>query len=309
MPLAARPRRLTLLAAAVLTAALTGCGEAQEPATPTTVPGPLAAAPLVVDGPGRYQGELVSGGLLRRFVLVVPAIASRPAPLVIVLHGFMGYPAEVERDTGMSEIAEREGFLVVYPEGHGRPRSWRSDPRRGDLDVDFVRELVALLDEAVGLDPARVYAAGMSNGGGMAARLACDASDLVAAIGPVAGAYFFGECEPERPVPVVAFHGDADPIVPYGGMGRILPAAEEWAGDWAARDGCDAVPAMTAVASDVTALRWIGCEAGAEVVLYRVSGGRHGWPGSARSGDWLGTTASVEASEVIWDFFAAHPMP
>lgn len=286
-----------------------GCREGAEPATTTGPETPATASPLVVEGPGRYEGEVVSGGLVRNFVLVVPEAAPRPAPLVILFHGFMGNPQEVERDTAMSTVAEAEGFVVVYPEGSGRPRSWRSDPRLGDLDVTFVRDLVARLDRALDVDEARVYAAGMSNGGGMAARLACDAADLVAAIGPVAGAYFFGDCVPVRPVPVIAFHGDADPIVPYAGWAPFLPGVEAWAGGWAERNGCGAEPSLGAVAVGVTTLRWTGCTAGADVVLYTVAGGHHGWPGSKRAGEYLGSTGSVDASDLIWEFFAAHPMP
>jgi polyhydroxybutyrate depolymerase len=298
---------VVLLSAVVLAS----CSNEGGATTSTTVPGTTVpvAVPLVVNGPGRYGGEVASGGLLRRFVLVVPETAPRPAPLVIVFHGFMGSPAEVEEGTGMTRVAEEHGFVVAYPEGYGRPRSWRSDPRRGDLDVVFTRDLVALLDEALGIDGARVYAAGMSNGGGMAARLACDAADLVAAVAGVAGAYFIGDCAPVRPVPVILFHGDADPIVPYEGWGRLLPAIEDWAGEWATRNGCEALRTFEAVTRDVTASRWIGCAADAQVVLYTVVNGHHGWPGSDRTGPWLGSTDSVDASELLWEFFSAHPMP
>lgn len=307
-----RPARLvrSTVAVTVLCFVVAACGETQQATTTAPVPTtPPAATPPVVNGPGRYEGEVISGGLLRNFVLVIPEAVLPPAPLVIVFHGFMGSPTEVEEDTGMTTIAEEEGFAVVYPEGLGRPRSWRSDPRRGDADVTFVRDLVARLEGAYGIDERRVYAAGMSNGGGMAARLACDASDLVAAIGPVAGAYFFGACSPGRPVPVIAFHGDADPIVPYEGWGPFLPGIEDWAGEWAARNGCDGGPTHEAVASDVTVSRWGGCDAGADVVLYTVADGRHGWPGSERPGELLGSTHSVDASRLIGEFFAAHPMP
>lgn len=289
---------------------LAACGAATEPPTTgeggTTAP---QASPLVVEGPGRYEGEIVSTGLLRRFVLVVPRAAPRPTPLVIVLHGLMGSPRELERDTGMTEVAEREGFAVVYPEGQGLPRSWRSDPRRGDLDVTFIRDLVALLSRAYDFDERRVFAAGMSNGGGMAARLACEASDVVAAVGGVAGAYFLGNCGPLRPVPIIAFHGDADPIVPYEGWGPFLPPIEEWAGQWAARNGCNAEAEAEPVAADATVYRWQDCSDQADVVLYKIADGRHGWPGSSRAGEYLGTTDSLYASQLIWDFFAAHPMP
>jgi polyhydroxybutyrate depolymerase len=268
-----------------------------------------AAVPLVVEGPGRYGGEVRSGGVLRRFVLVVPESAPDPAPLVIVFHGFMGSSSEVEQLTGMTELAEEEGFLVVYPEGSGLPRSWRSDPRRGDSDVVFVRDLVGLLTEAVGIDDTRIFATGMSNGGGMAARLACDASDVIAAVGTVAAAYPTGECSPDRPVPVIAFHGTSDPIVPYQGWGLLLPGVEAWAAGWAERDGCRTGPVDEAVAPDVTRVSWGDCGATAEVILYKVAGGRHGWPGSGRHTYWGGSTDSVDASALLWEFFAAHPLP
>lgn len=313
-PVPGRARRCARRAGAagLAVAALLGaCGHAAEPAATTSEPTtpPPVASPLVVGGPGRYQGEVVSGGLLRRFVVVVPASAPSPAPLVIVFHGFMGNPAEVEEDTGMSEVAEAGGFVVVYPEGEGRPRSWRSDPRRGDPDVVFSRDLVALLDQVVGVDEARIYAAGMSNGGGMAARLACDAADLVAAVGGVAGAYFAGNCAPTRPVAVIAFHGGADPIVPYDGWGPFLPRIEEWASGWAARNRCTSEPSVEQVASDVSVLAWGECAAGADVALYTVADGRHGWPGSERAAAALRSTDSLDASQLIWDFFLAHPRP
>ncbi|HUU62133.1 MAG TPA: PHB depolymerase family esterase, partial [Acidimicrobiia bacterium] len=303
-------------ALALVTLLLAACAEAGGATTTAAAPTAAApstslpvAAPLVVEGPGRYDGEVVSGGLLRRFVLVVPESASDRAPLVIVFHGFMGSPEELEESIGMTALAAEEGFLVVYPEGAGRPRRWRSDPRQGDGDVAFIRDLVALLGDAVGIDWQRVYTAGMSNGGGMAARLACDASDLVAAAGAVAGAYPTGDCSPGRPVPVVAFHGTADPIVPYEGWGALLPAVEDWATGWADRNGCASDSGPAAVTADVTRRHWGNCAAGADVVLYTVAGGRHGWPGSGRATGWSGSTDSVDASALLWEFFAAHPLP
>ncbi len=311
-PVAVTRRRQPVLAvlavAAVLVAACGGGGGETTTTAPPTTAQPVAA-PLVVEGPGRYDGEVVSGGLLRHFVLVVPEAAARPAPLVIVFHGFMASPREVEELTGMSALAEEDRFVVAYPEGSGLPRSWRADPRRGDRDVLFTRDLVALLDEAVDVDRGRVYAAGMSNGGGMAARLACDASDLVAAVGAVAAAYPTGDCSPGRPVPVIAFHGTDDPIVPYEGWAPLLPAVEDWATGWAGRNGCGSDPGTEALAADVTGVLWDDCDAGAEVLLYTVAGGRHGWPGSGRDTGWGASTDSVDASVLLWEFFAAHPMP
>lgn len=276
--------------------------------TPVPTTGPVAS-PLVVGGPGRYEAEVLSAGLRRRFVLVVPESVSSPAPLVLVFHGFAGSPRAVEELSAMTELAEAEGFLVVYPEGAGLPRRWRADPRQGGLDVAFVRDLVAAVGEAIPVDRARVYAAGMSNGGGMAARLGCDAADLVAAVGAVAGAYNSAACSPTRPVPVIAFHGTADPIVPYEGWRPLLPAIEPWAAGWAERDGCDTDPGRERVAPDVVLTSWDGCDGGARVFLYTVEGGRHGWPGAGSETGWSASTDSVDASALLLEFFAAHPLP
>lgn len=291
------------------TAAASPAGPASPAPTTTSATMP-AAAPLAVSGPGRYEVELVSGGLVRRFLLVVPGSAPDPAPLVLVFHGFTRSPEEIEATSGMSALAEEHGFIVAYPAGTGFPRRWLSSPLLGDQDVAFARDLVALVSGAVGIDSKRVYAAGMSNGGGMAARLACDAADLVAAVGPVAAAYpSGGSCEPSRPVPVAAIHGTADPIVPYGGRGEALPAVEGVLAFWVGENRCELERVADEAAEGVTRLAWTGCADGADVVLFRIDGGRHGWPGSGDTTVWGKTTDAVDASALLWEFFAAHPMP
>jgi polyhydroxybutyrate depolymerase len=293
----------TTAAAPATTASTTTAAPAT---TITTLP---AVAPLVVDGPGRYEAEVLSGGLVRRFVLFVPDALAEPAPLVLVFHGFTRGPEDAESQSDMSALAAEHGFVAVYPAGTGFPRRWLSGAAQGGQDVAFARDLVALISGAVAIDLGRVYAAGMSNGGGMAARLACDAADLVAAIGPVAAAYPAGPCEPSRPVPVVAFHGTADPIVPYEGRGEALLPVEGVMAGWVERNGCDPAPVVAEVAAEVTLLAWDGCTGGADVWLYRVAEGRHGWPGSGDTSPWGATTDAVSASALLWEFFAAHPMP
>ncbi len=275
----------------------------------TTTSALVEVAPLVVDGPGRYEAEVLSGGLVRRFLLVVPAAAPDPAPLVLVFHGLTRSPEEIEATSGMSAVAEEQGFVVAYPSGTGWPRHWLTSPWQGSEDVDFTRDLVALVSAEVSIDPSRVFAAGFSNGGGLAARLACDAADLVAAVGPVSAAYPSGPCEPSRPVPVIAIHGTADPIVPYAGLGEALPAVEAVMTDWGKRNGCAPGPVTTEAAADVTLFAWGDCTAGADVRLYRVAGGRHGWPGSGDTSAWGRTTDAIDAAALLWEFFAAHPMP
>jgi polyhydroxybutyrate depolymerase len=291
-----------LLSACSATAATTTTAAST---TTTTI---LEADPLVLDGPGTYDGEVLSGGGIRRFTLYVPEEIASPAPLVLVFHGFTSNPDRVADLSGMSAVADREGFAVAYPAARGIPSAWRADTgRQGDTDVVFVRDLVEVIGEAIPIDDARVYAAGMSNGGGMAVRLGCEAADLVAAVAPVAGAMVVPVCDPVRPVPMIAFHGTEDRVVPYEGLGLLnLPDVEDLLAGWAVGNGCGPDPDAERVAGDVVRSTWGGCDA--EVVLYTVEGGRHGWPGSERAIRELDSTRSIDASALIWEFFADHPM-
>jgi polyhydroxybutyrate depolymerase len=266
-----------------------------------------SAAPLVIDGPGAYTGEVVSGGRLRRFRLHVPESLQAPAPLVLVFHGFTRTPEDVEELSGMTPIAEREGFVVAYPAALGFLPAWEVDEAtRGGADVQFVRDLVAAVSAAIDVDPDRVFATGMSNGGGMAGRLGCDAPDLVAAVAPVAAAHTVDGCDPDRPVPVVAFHGTADLIVPYRGFDVLgVPPIERWAAEWAERNGCEQDPLVERITSDVERRTWVDCDA--DVVLHTVYGGGHGWPGSERAARQGDSATSIDASDLIWEFFVRHP--
>jgi polyhydroxybutyrate depolymerase len=247
--------------------------------------------------------------MVRRFRLVIPRLVPDPAPLLLVFHGFTRSPEEIEATTRFSALAEEEGFVVLYPAGTGFPTRWLASPWQGDQDVVLTRDLVALVSTAVSIDARRVFAAGFSNGGGMVARLACDAADLVAAVGPVAAAYPVGPCDPSRPVPIAAVHGTADPIVPYWGLGEALPAVEAVLASWVEGNGCETSPITQEVAPGVTRLAWGGCAAGADLILYRVAEGRHGWPGAGDESVWGRTTDEVDASALLWEFFATHPMP
>lgn len=299
-------------ALALMVVAAAACSESAPPSSSTApAEDSSATGPLVpsfsIDGPGRYEGQLPVGGTLRRFVLWVPDSVRSPAPLVVVLHGFGADPEAVESLSGFHLLGERAGFVVAYPQAAGRPARWRTDARlQSDADVEFVRALVALIEGVIAIDPAGVYAAGMSNGGGMASRLACDAADLFAAVGSVSGAHSEGPCRPARPVPVAEFHGTADVIVPYEGWPHVLAAADAWAEAWAERNGCSGPEVTRAVTDDVDLLSWPGCAA--SVHLYRITGGGHGWPGSERASLRGDSTMSIDASEYLWRFFEMHPL-
>jgi polyhydroxybutyrate depolymerase len=257
---------------------------------------------------------LVSGGQIRQYRRHVPPgyQAGTPIPLVLGFHGQGGDAAGFESYSGLSTLADGAGFIAVYPQGLGEMAGW--DTWHGSADVQFVRDLLDGLQASCSIDPRRIYAAGHSRGGGMVNRLGCDLADRLAAIGPVSGAYeTTTACSPSRPVPVIAFHGLDDPVVYYNGFrppGQIHDAyfaigtpIPQWASAWADRDGCSFPSAAVPAAAPLTGQAWGDCAAGAEVVLYTVDGGGHGWPGGP--GEPAG---DFSAAQMIWDFFLRHPL-
>jgi polyhydroxybutyrate depolymerase len=270
------------------------------------------------------NGEVVSSGQQRRYLLYVPDTydSSTPTALVICIHGFAQWPAHQMEMTGWNELADESGFIVVYPEGTGFPLRWNAGGRLGTaedpmLDVVFLSDLIDALAEQYNIDGARVYANGLSNGAGMSHMLACKLSDRIAAIGTVAGAYSlpWNECTPTRPVPVIAFHGTDDPIVPYGGEaahgpGFSLAPVTLWAARWAEMNGCADAPLQLPASGEATGVRYAECDQNAEVVLYTIRGGGHTWPGGEPLPEWLTghTTGDVEATENMWEFFTLHPL-
>jgi polyhydroxybutyrate depolymerase len=272
------------------------------------------------------------GQARRTYLLFTPASRAPAAgyPLVVTLHGGAGTAEQMMSFSRFNAIAAREGFAVAYPQGTGR--RW-NDGRvfrgRGETDADdvaFIRAVVADIGErGTPLDGKRIFAAGISNGGFMSFRLACEAADLFAAVAPVTAtmpADLGDRCKPSAPMAVLLINGTADPLVPYvGGHVRTLFGlrGEIWSTDrtiafWAERNRCAAPPETRALAdrdsadgSRVIELAYARC-AGARVRLLRIEGGGHTWPGGTQylPVAWIGpTNRDIDASEVIWRFFKA----
>lgn len=294
-----------------LPAATAQPGATQPPAVtpvPVTTTVPLTTAPAPPQA-GTTRRTVEVAGRERRYVLHIPgSLEAGPVPLVIDFHGLTATPDREESISGMRRKADAEGFLVAQPAAGLVGNAW--DTLEGSDDVEFARAIVEDVSRHALLDRSRIYAVGFSAGGGMADRVACDAADLVAAVGVVAGAHFgWRRCAPERAVPIIAFHGDEDIVVPIEGFGLLLPGITEWAEQRAARAGCQPEPIDSRPADDVARHMWGGCDLGALVVLYVIDGGGHGWPGtpdSSRVGD---TTDSIVATDLIWDFFATYTLP
>jgi polyhydroxybutyrate depolymerase len=184
------------------------------------------------------------------------------------------------------------------------------------LDVKFTSDLIDKLEAAYNIDPNRIYANGMSNGGGMAFALSCRLSDRIAAVGAVAGAQTlpWHWCGDSRPVPTVAFHGTADRFAPYqGGSSPIspdqFPKIQDWTARVARRNQCTRDPVEAQITASVRRLAYENCAENADVVLYTVEGGGHSWPGGEPLPEsTVGRTAQdINATRVMWAFFMQHP--
>ena len=278
-----------------------------------------AASIYVLD---RTNGTIVSSGQKREYLLYVPKSydPTKPTSLVISMHGAGGWPAQQMNLSHWNRLADENGFIVVYPSGSGVPKIWHVDRGAGLMrDVRFISELIDTVRAAYNIDPTRIYANGLSIGGGMAFVLSCTLSDRLAAVGMVAAAQSLPSswCTDKRPVPMIAFHGAADPIVPYNGGPQgdpfnpvrvMFPAVRDWVASWARRNQCGADPAASGVAPGVARIAYTHCAEDASVVLYTVQEGGHSWPGGKPLPEWwVGPTSnSIDATSQMWAFFRDH---
>lgn len=293
-------------------------------------------------------------GRRRRFRVHIPPQYDgvKQLPVVIVLHGAASNTMNIGFATRMSRQAELEGFFAVYPSGTGfLPgcfMTWNAGGCCGPArvkkvdDVAFIDQVIETMKERYGVDPARVYVTGMSNGAMMSYRLALELPHKIAAIAPVEGAMMchpplakvsFSGAEPgpgddraieveatlragarqDRSVSVVAFNGDRDKVIPVdGGTGRWFgykincPSAQDSIDFWVARNQCRSQPEVHQLKG---AKRFVysGGKKGAEVVLYRVQDHAHTWPGGPGIPKLLPSSKQISATEIMCQFFLSHP--
>lgn len=272
-------------------------------------------------------GEVVHGGLTRTFRVHVPPgyDGMAPRPIVLMFHGGGGSARQFEEtSSGMSPIADREGFVAVYPDGTGRIQTWNGGGCCGSAvsgnvdDVGFTSAMLDHLEATLCIDRHRVFASGMSNGAIMSHRLGCELSERIAAIAPVAGTEMSPTCTPPRTVAVMHTHGSADGHVPFDGGEGCGPAGVPFASVPATMErrrllnGCDATTSRVFEQGDGTCEGYDGCDEGADVVLCTIAGGGHSWPGGEPAAGLIpcpangGQSTTFLASEAIWQFFAAH---
>ena len=279
------------------------------------------------------QGSIVAGGVTRTYVLYVPSKAPPRPALILAFHGHGGDGAGQERLSGLDRLADRDGFIVVYPDGltapHTRWPGWNDGRRQngGADDLAFARALVADLTKRYRVDRKRIYATGFSNGGTFTEYLGCKMTGVFAAIAPVSGSIPVADrasCAPSRAIPVLEIAGTADPIMPYdGGEIRLLgvdrgevTSAPGTAAFWAGNDYCNLTPHVqtlpSSVPADGTSVRletYGACSAGTTVELYTIVSGGHTWPGGRQylPKAFVGIASNqLDASRTIVDFFLAH---
>lgn len=270
------------------------------------------------------RGTIVSSGQQREYLLHVPRSYdhARAAPLVISLHPAMSWPSSQMRISQWNRLADESGFIVVYPAGIGSgPKTWfmsgKGTPARMP-DVVFISNLIDSLERSYDIDAARIYANGMSNGGGMVFALSCTLSHRIAAVGVVSAAQSltWDWCTDSTAVPMIAFHGTADPLVDYDGAGTSwlnpepFPNVRRWVTTWARRNRCAPKPLHSTIATDVRREEYTRCADSASVALITIEGGGHQWPGGRQLPEWLvgRGTHSIDATRLMWAFFREHPL-
>jgi polyhydroxybutyrate depolymerase len=300
------------VAAVAMVAALAACGAHLRQEGRSAAP----AATLVPAGSSTHVISV--GGVTRSYIVYRPAELPAAAPLVVMLHGGFGSGSQAEKSYQWNAEADAGHFLVAYPDG--LDRAWNAGGgccgtpgREGTDDIGFIAAMVSAISRAVPVDPGRVYATGISNGGIMAYDLACHTT-IFAAIGPDS-ATELGGCPAPARTSVIAIHGTADKNIPYdGGAGDGIahidgPAVPAVNASWRQTDHCTA-PAVSTAGAVTTSIAT--CPAGRAVELITIAGAGHQWPGSVpnpvaqRLLDLDPPSTALDATQVIWTFFAAH---
>lgn len=278
--------------------------------------------------PGDHIQTTEVGSLIRSYIVHVPPAydGKKPLPLVFVIHGGGGNAEGTRKMTGMSEKADKEGFIAVYPYGTGwlkdRLLTWNTGNCCGYAmnnnvdDVSFFRAMLDNLEKTYAIDSKRIYATGISNGAMMSYRLACEFSDKFAAIASVAGAMNIDDPKPTSPISVIIFHGTDDEQVLYQGgkpkkqvdrHERIDKPVSYAVSFWTKHDGCAEKPKREENETFVKETYGNGKD-GTEIVLYAVKEGGHAWFGKYMGWPWEGKEIKgISCTDLMWEFFKTHP--
>ncbi len=316
-------------------AAPTTAGPA-ESTTTTTPPGSAGCGAEEVPEAGTSDLTMTSGGEERRYLLTIPEgyDGTEPMPIVLGLHALTVDYHVIPGMSGFGDKAAEYDFIGVAPSGlidedDGVTPYWMPAPVADNYDVAFIGELLDELEGELCVDTTRVFSTGMSNGAQMSSTLACQMSDRITAIAPVSGVEFLEPCEGD-PVPVLAFHGVKDPVLPYEGGGlsaTTISNMHSWKGEipegmpeqlgvdegmalWAEHNGCEEDFVEDEPAEDIRRRTWQGCDAA--TVLYIMDEGGHTWPGKPmpQFERMMGPgTTAIDATNLMFSFFFEGELP
>ncbi|MEU4550906.1 alpha/beta hydrolase family esterase [Micromonospora violae] len=291
-------RTVAVLTGLCLIVAAAACGERGQPSsTPSAAP----ATPSERPAAGDHQFTLKHNGLDRTYLLHAPPgyDPGRPSALIIALHFYPGTGSSMRELAGLDAKADKDNVLVAYPDGQGGGFNALICCGSAD-DVGFLDALTDHLVRTWNADPRRVFLTGISNGGDLSFRAAVESTGRFAAIGVVSGGYI-GELTkadsyvPKSPVSVITFIGDQD---------RYASTFQTGMRTWQQRLGCRPIPKASTVPGVTHTVA--GCADGSEVSVYTIATMGHSWPG-ATTGELAASTAGLSATDLMWDFFAAHP--
>lgn len=270
--------------------------------------------------PGSYDRSIKVGGIERHYILrVPPAYTGKPLPIVMLLHGWTASAKLVELYTNFGAKADKEGFILLSPDGLGQLQGWNTGflnlGQKGVDDVSFLSAALDAAEKEIKVDLRRVYVVGHSNGAMMAYVLGSKLSQKIAAIGIVAGMIGFDQGTnlarvdpPSSPVSAIILHGRKDPTVAYDHTTKALLgngySAPDSAAFWAKADGIVGSPVRTSKGDNVDIDDWK--KGGIEVELISIRNGGHDWPGGLGNGG-AETKTGVDAAGLIWTFLKAHP--
>jgi polyhydroxybutyrate depolymerase len=347
-------RRVFPVVIALLIVAACSTGDADDsgadPSASTLTSGCNGDSPVAT---GTEILDVAYGDVARSVERIIPPgyDGATPSPLLVSLHGFSSTIEQQDLFSGLPEAAASRGYILLTPQAEPATVPigdeemsaplWNLQPEESDGipgaqdDIGFLEELIDSTVAELCVDENRVYVTGNSNGAGMSATLACEMTGRLAAIAPVSGINLAGTCDQLGPVSVIAFHGDADPLVPYGGGSAAdvdvgTPSVEGRVGEFAAAADCGPDPQISSPFDDIALRQWRGCQPGLDVELYTVLRGGHTWPGMlnyvdaerlARLADTIELvdvadldlaeiaghmTVNIEATALMLDFFDDH---
>jgi polyhydroxybutyrate depolymerase len=276
----------------------------------------------------RVEGSLVVDGRNRTYLLNLPPNYDQSTgfSLVLALHGGGGKASQMEADYLLTEKANSAKFAIVYPEGVQSDgilgaRTWNAGTccdYAVEKNIDDVKFISLLIDELLKKYPKinakKVYATGMSNGAMMSYRLACELSNKIAAIAPVAGTLLTAQpCKPSRPVPILGIHSKLDEKVPINGgtgiFGYYFPPVQNGLNTWIANNGCNTTTKTVANFTNYSVTKWTSCN-NSSIEFYITNDGGHSWPGGVKNRAVADEpSTAINANDLIWEFFQKYQLP